>query len=89
MHTGKNCLLSVVDVLLCQLGPVKPMAPAQVLSDERDGHGCLIGVQLGHVEVINKVDQLLCTRWTIVDTSLHGVICYVAAGAQHNTCHYM
>ena len=48
--------LGVVDVLLSQLGPVKPVTPAQVLADEGDGHGSLIGIQLGHVQVIHKVD---------------------------------
>lgn len=68
---GWKCLLGAVDVLLGQLGAVKPVAPAQVLTDEGNGHGCLIGVELGHVQVINKIDQLLGPRRAIVDTSLH------------------
>ena len=64
-------LLCIVDVLLGQLGTVKPVTPAQVLTDEGDGHGCLIRIQLGHVQVVNKVDELLGARWTVIDTSLH------------------
>ena len=41
------------------------------MPDERDRHGSLIWIQLGHVEVINKVDELLVARRAIVDTSLH------------------
>lgn len=71
----KQHLLGVVDVLLSQLGSVKPMTPAQMLPDKRDRHGCLIGVKLGHVQIINKVDQLFCPWWTIVDTSLRITTC--------------
>lgn len=63
--------LGVIDVLLGQFGPVKPVTPAQVLADEGDGHGCLIGIQLGHVQVINKVDELLGAWWSVVNSSLH------------------
>lgn len=59
-----------MNVLLGQLLAVKPMAPAQVLADERYRHGCLIGVQLGHVEIVHKVHQLFVARRAIVDTSL-------------------
>ena len=47
------------------------MAPAQVLPDEGDGHGCLVWVQLRHVKIIHKVDKLFSTGWPIVDASLH------------------
>lgn len=47
-----------------------PVAPAKVLPDQADGHGCLIWIQFGHVEVINKVNELLCARRAIVDASL-------------------
>lgn len=47
-----------------------PMAPAQVLADQRDGHRRLVGVQLGHVEVVHKVDQLLGARGAVVDARL-------------------
>ena len=67
----QNSLLSIVDVLLGQFGSVKPVAPAQVLPDEGDGHGCLIWVQLRHVEIIHKVDELFCTWRPVVDASLH------------------
>ena len=62
--------LGVVDVLLSQFGTVKPVSPAQMLADEGDGHGCLIWIQLGHVQVIHKVDQLLGAWRPIVDASL-------------------
>lgn len=65
-----NRLLCIVDVLLGQLGSVEPVAPTQVLPDEGDGHGCLVWVQLGHVQIIHKVDELFCTWWPIVDASL-------------------
>ena len=63
--------LGVVDVLLGQLGSIKPVTPAQVLANQRDGHGCLVGVQLGHVQVIHKIDELLGAWRPIVDASLY------------------
>lgn len=68
--TAGNCLLCIVDVLLGQLGSVEPVAPAQVLPDEGDGHGRLVWIQLGHVQIIHKVDELFCAWWPIVDASL-------------------
>lgn len=59
-----------MNVLLGQLLTVKPVTPAQVLADERYGHCCLVGVQLGHVEVVHKIHQLLVAWRSIVDTSL-------------------
>lgn len=59
-----------MNVLLGQPLTVKPVTPAQVLADERYGHCCLVGVQLGHVEVVHKIHQLLVAWRSIVDTSL-------------------
>ncbi len=66
--------LCVVNVLLGELGAVKPVAPAQVLADQGDGHGCLVWVQLRHVQVVNKVDQLFVAWWPIVDTGLQATM---------------
>jgi hypothetical protein len=46
------------------------MAPGEVLPDQADGHGSLVWVELGHVEVINKVHKVLSAWWPIVDASL-------------------
>mmetsp|Transcript_10037 Transcript_10037/g.27399 ORF Transcript_10037/g.27399 Transcript_10037/m.27399 type:complete len:345 (+) Transcript_10037:6589-7623(+) len=63
-------VLRVVDVLLRQLVAVKPVAPAQVLSDEGDGHGGFVGIQLRHVQVVHKVDEGLCAWRTVVHACL-------------------
>ena len=68
VHAGH--VLRVVDVLLRELGAVEPVPPAEVLPDERDGHGGLVGVQLGHVEVVDKVDERLGARGPKVDPGL-------------------
>lgn len=47
-----------------------PVPPTDVLPDETNGHCSLVWIQLGHVEVINKVNQMLCSWWSIVHSSL-------------------
>ncbi len=80
--TNGRDALRVMDVLLGELLAVEPMAPAQVLPDEGDGHGCLIRIQLGHVQVVHEVHQLLVARWPVIDTGLqHRSHC-------HHDCHY-
>mmetsp|Transcript_31715 Transcript_31715/g.90095 ORF Transcript_31715/g.90095 Transcript_31715/m.90095 type:complete len:624 (+) Transcript_31715:5424-7295(+) len=68
VHAGD--VLRVVDVLLNELRAVKPVAPAQVLADERDGHGGLVEIQLGHVQVVHEVDERLGAGWAKVDAGL-------------------
>ena len=59
-----------MDVLLGELLAVKPVTPSQMLPNEGNGHGCLIGIKLGHIEVIHKVHKLLVARRSIIDTRL-------------------
>jgi hypothetical protein len=63
-------ILGAVDILLRQLGPVVPMAPAKVLPDQANRHCSLICIQLGHVQIVNKVDQLLGARRAVVNPRL-------------------
>ena len=43
-----------------------PVLVVQMLSNESVWLNCAIGVDLGHVHVINKVDEFLSPRRTIV-----------------------
>jgi hypothetical protein len=40
-----------------------------VLSQKRDSSLCVIWIELGHVQVINEIDQLIFTNWGISSTS--------------------
>mmetsp|Transcript_24996 Transcript_24996/g.41822 ORF Transcript_24996/g.41822 Transcript_24996/m.41822 type:complete len:211 (+) Transcript_24996:4817-5449(+) len=63
-------VLRVVDVLLGELGAVKPVAPPEMLPDKRDGHGGVVRVQLGHVHVVHEVDELVLPGRAVVDPGL-------------------
>ena len=63
-------VLRVVDHLRRELLAVEPVAPAEMLPDLRDGHGGVVRVQLGHVQVIHEVDELILPRRAVVHTRL-------------------
>ena len=56
IHAGE--VLRVDDVLEGHLAPVVPMLVVGVLPQKRDGRLRVIRIQLGHVNIVDKVDQL-------------------------------
>ena len=68
IHAGH--VLHIVDVLLGEFGSAVPMAVVHVLTDESVGPNSTIGINLRHVHVIQEVDQLLLSRWTVVPSCL-------------------
>ena len=64
VHRGD--VLGVVDLLQAELVPAIPVAVVHVLTDDRVRTHGSIGVDLGHVHVVQEVDQLLAARGAVV-----------------------
>lgn len=63
-----SCVQGVLDVLECKLGTIIPVVVVLVLSQERDGSLGVVGIESGHVQVIDEVDQLEFTNGGIGTT---------------------
>lgn len=61
---------SVLDVLQGKLGAIIPVLVVLVLSQERDGSLGVVGIEGRHVQIIDKVDQLVLADWGISATGL-------------------
>ena len=59
-------ILTIVNVLLCQLVPIIPVAIVHVLSDQCVRSHSSICINLWHVHVIKEVDEFLVWRRSIV-----------------------
>jgi hypothetical protein len=62
-------VLRVMNHLGRELRAIEPVSPAEVLANVRDGHRGVVSVQLGHVEVVNKVNELVVSGGPVVDAS--------------------
>ena len=63
-------VLTIVNVFQRQLVPVVPMVVVQMLSNESVWLNRSIGIHFRHVHVIQEIDHLFATGWTIVLSSL-------------------
>ena len=63
-------VLAIVNVLQRQLVSIVPMVVVQMLSNESVRLHRSVGVHLRHVHVVQEIDHLLATGWTIVLSSL-------------------
>lgn len=68
IHAGN--VLTVVDVLGCQLVPVIPMVVIQMLPDQSVRLDSSISVHFRHVHVIQEINQFLVAWWSKVLASL-------------------
>ena len=63
-------ILHILHFLQRLLGPVVPVGVVQMLSDERVRLNCTVRVHLGHVHVVDEVDEFLGARRTVVSPGL-------------------
>ena len=68
VHGGAK--LGVLDILQGELALVVPMLVVSVLSQESDSVLGVVWIPSWHVQVINEIDELSSTLWSIQSTSL-------------------
>ena len=68
VHTGH--ILDIANLLECHFLSVIPVGVVKMLPQQSVGLYSTIGVHLGHVHVINEVDQFLSAWGTVLLTSL-------------------
>ena len=61
---------SVVDVFEGKLLSVVPMVVVFVLPDKSDGSLSVVWIKSWHVQIINEIDELVLSNWSIASTSL-------------------
>jgi len=67
VHTSS--IKSVLNILKSQLASIIPMLVVLVLSQEWDSCLSIVRIKLGHVKIIDEIDKLEFTNWSISLTS--------------------
>ena len=75
-NEGSSCwvhssdIQSVVDIFECKLLSVVPMVVVLVLSHESNGGLSVVRIKSWHVQIINEIDELVLSNWSISSTCL-------------------